>query len=179
LSKPLNSCSIADYVDDLDAADDKLRSALVLIGHSMGCFVVLNYLVKRRSPVAVLMAPGTPQGLRRMAFRMIRRHPWIALRANTFGNPVDLFNTPALAREVVFSAHTPDSIVRSRAARLESESTRAARDTVSRLPDADPVTAPMLVLGAKDDGSRIDRDVSAVARTYRTDVEIFPAWGTS
>jgi pimeloyl-ACP methyl ester carboxylesterase len=177
LSKPLKSCSIADYVDNVHAVVDKLGSAPVLIGHSMGCFVVLNYLVSRRSPAAVLMAPGTPQGLRRMAFRMIRRHPWIALRANTFGNPADLFNTPALAREFLFSPSTPDSIVRSCATRMEPESTRAARDTVNRLPDAGLVTTPLLVLGAKDDGSRIDGDVSAFAGTYQADVELFPDMG--
>jgi len=36
---------------------------------------------------------------------------------------------------------------------------------------------PMLVLGAKDDGSRIDGDVSAAARTYQTDAELFPDMG--
>ena len=49
------------------------------------------------------------------------RHPWLVLRTNTFGNPADLFNTPALAREFLFSADTPESIVASCAARLEPE----------------------------------------------------------
>jgi pimeloyl-ACP methyl ester carboxylesterase len=177
LSKPLNSCSIADYVDDVHDVVLKVGSAPVLIGHSMGCFVVLNYVVRRGSPAAVLMAPGTPRGLRRWAFRTLRRHPWIFLRANTFGNLRDLFNTLALAREFGFSASTPDAIVESSAARLEPESTRAARDTVNRLPDASLVTTPMLVLGATDDGMRIDGDVSAFAETYQTDVELFPDMG--
>jgi Alpha/beta hydrolase family len=129
------------------------------------------------APAGVLMAPGTPQGLRRFALRMIRRHPWLVLRTNTFGNPADLFNTPPLAREFLFSAQTPDSIVRSCAARLVPESNRAARETVNRLPDAHLVTAPILVLGAKDDGSRIDGDASAVAGIYQADVEIFPDMG--
>jgi pimeloyl-ACP methyl ester carboxylesterase len=133
LSKPLKSCSIADYVDDVHAVVDKLGSAPVLIGHSMGCWAVLNYLAKHGAPAGVLMAPGTPQGLRRWAFRTILRHPWIVLRTNTFGNPVDLFNTPALAREFLFCAHTPESIVISCAARLEPESTRAGWETVNGL----------------------------------------------
>ena len=178
LSKPLKSCSIADYVDDVHAVVVKLGSAQVLIGHSMGCWVVLNYLAMHGAPAGVLMAPGTPQGLRRWAFRTILRHPWIVLHTNTFGNPADLFNTPALAREFIFSARTPESIVRSCVARLEPESKRAARETVNRLPDACLVTARMLVLGAKDDGSRIDGDASAVAGIYQADVEIFPDMGT-
>lgn len=177
LSKPLKSCFIADYVDDVHTVVVKLGSPPVLIGHSMGCWVVLKYLEMHGAPAGVLMAPGTPQGLRRWAFRTIRRHPWIVLRTNTFGNPADLFNTPALAREFLFSARTPDSIVRSCVARLEPESTRAARETVNRLPDARRVAAPMLVLGAKDDSSRIDGDACAVAEIYQADVEIFPDMG--
>jgi alpha-beta hydrolase superfamily lysophospholipase len=105
------------------------------------------------------------------------RHPWLVLRTNTFGNPADLFNTPALAREFLFSANTPESIVTACAARLEPESTHAARETANRLPDAGLVTAPMLVLGAKDDRSRIDGDASAVAGIYQADVELFPDMG--
>ncbi|HEY1841255.1 MAG TPA: alpha/beta hydrolase [Mycobacterium sp.] len=177
LSKPLQSCSIADYVDDLHTVVVKLGSPPVLIGHSMGCSVVLKYLAMHDVPAGVLMAPGTPQGLRRWALRMIRRHPWIVLRTNTFGNPVDLFNTSSLARELLFSAHTPDSIVGFCVDRLQPESRRAARETVNRLPDARRVTAPMLVLGAKDDSSRIDGDASALAGIYQADVEIFPDMG--
>jgi pimeloyl-ACP methyl ester carboxylesterase len=177
LSKPLKSCSIADYVDDVHAVADELDSPPVVIGHSMGCTVVLNYLARHRSPAAILMAPCTPQGIRRVAYRIIRRHPWIALRVNTFGTQADLFNTPALAREFLFCAGTPDSIVTSCATRIEPESTRAVRQTATRLPDAGLVTAPMLVLGATDDGSRIDGDVAALAHLYQTNAELFPDMG--
>lgn len=143
----------------------------------MGCWVVLNYLAVQGAPAGVLLAPGTPQGLRRWALRTFLRHPWLVLRTNTFGNPVDLFSTSALAREFIFSAHTPESVVTSCVDRSEPESARAARETVNRLPDAGLVTAPMLVLGARDDGSRIDGDASAVAAMYQADVEIFPDMG--
>lgn len=123
------------------------------------------------------MAPGTPKGLRRWALHALRRHPWLVLRSNTFGNPVDLFATPALAREFLFSANTPESIVSSCASRLEPESARAARETVNQLPDARDITAPLLVLGAGSDGSRVEGDTSAVAEMYRADVEIFPDMG--
>ncbi len=123
------------------------------------------------------MAPGTPRGLRRWALRTGRHHPWLLLRSNTFGNPADLFSTPALAREFLFSAHTPEFVITSFSARLEPESTRAARETVNRLPDAGRVRAPMLVLGAQDDGMRIDGDASAVAEIYQTEVALFPDMG--
>ncbi len=176
-SKPLKSCSIADYVEDVVAVVGNLGSPPVLIGHSMGCWVVLNYLAVQGARAGILLAPGTPRGLRRWALRTVLRHPWLILRSNTFGNPADLFSTPASAREFLFSTHTPESVITSCVARLEPESTRAARETVNRLPDAGRVTAPMLVLGAADDGMRVDGDASAVAEIYHTDVEIFPDMG--
>jgi pimeloyl-ACP methyl ester carboxylesterase len=177
LSKPLNSCSLADYVDDVQSVASKLGSPPVLIGHSLGCWVVLNYLATHGGRAGVLMAPGTPQGLRRWALRSIRRHPWVFLRATVVGSPEDIFNTPALAREFCFSARTPDAIVSSCAARLESESTGVTRELMRPLPDAGLVKAPMLVLGAQDDGMRTEGDALAVAQTYQSDLELFPDMG--
>jgi alpha-beta hydrolase superfamily lysophospholipase len=48
---------------------------------------------------------------------------------------------------------------------------------VIRAPKAGLVTAPLLVLGAEDDGSRVDGDVSAAARAYQTSAEFFPNMG--
>jgi pimeloyl-ACP methyl ester carboxylesterase len=48
---------------------------------------------------------------------------------------------------------------------------------MKRLPEAGLVKAPMLVLGAEDDGMRIDGDACAVARIYEADVELFPDMG--
>lgn len=176
-STPLQSCSLADYVDDVHAVAGALGTPPVLIGHSMGCWVVLKCLEKGATPAAVLLAPGTPRGLRRWAARAFWRHPWVFLRSSIFGNPVDLFKTPALAREFLFSAQTPEDIVRNCVARLAPESARAGRETMNRLPEARAVTAPILVLGAADDRSRIAGDASAVAAIYQADVQIFPDMG--
>jgi pimeloyl-ACP methyl ester carboxylesterase len=118
-SKPLRSCSIADYSDDVRAAANQLGSEPVLVGHSMGCFVVQKYLEKHPVPAAVLMAPATAKGLGRSVLRMFRSHPWIFLRGTISGQSAALVNTPELARELLFCAHTPEPIVRSCAARME------------------------------------------------------------
>jgi pimeloyl-ACP methyl ester carboxylesterase len=46
-----------------------LGADTVLIGHSMGCNVVQQYLEKHRARAAVLMAPSTPRGIRRITLR--------------------------------------------------------------------------------------------------------------
>lgn len=140
-------------MDDVRATVDMLGAKSALIGHSMGCFVVQKYLDRSsRPPAAVLIAPCTPQGIRRITLRMVRRYPRIVLNANTVGSSADLFNTPTLAREHLFCSHTPEAIVESCAARVQPESTRAGLDLMIRRPDARLVTAPLLVLGATEDG---------------------------
>jgi pimeloyl-ACP methyl ester carboxylesterase len=175
--KPLGSCSISDYVDDVHSAADRLDSEPVLVGHSMGGFVVQKYLEQYRGPAAVLMASIPPQGTLRVVLRMVRRHPWAFLRCNTVGDSADFVRIPAIARELLFSAHTPDAVVESCAARLQPESARAGLDQVRRLPKADRVTAPLLVLGARDDGFVTNDEVTATGWTYRTEAEFFPGMG--
>jgi len=179
LSKPLRSCSIADYMDDLRAAADQIGSEPVLVGHSMGCFVVQKYLEQHPVAAAVLMAPATARGLRRSVLRMFGSHPWIFVRGSISGRSADLVNTPELARESLFCAHTPEPIVRSCATRMQAESARAGIDQIMviRLRDTRLKAAPMLVLGARDDGMRTMGEVSATARVYRTEAEFFPDMG--
>jgi pimeloyl-ACP methyl ester carboxylesterase len=179
LPRPLRSCSIADYVDDVRAVADQLGSQPVLVGHSMGCFVVQKYLEKHPVSASVLMAPATGQGLRRSVLHMFRRHPWIFIRGTVSGQSADLVNTPDLAREFLFCAHTPEPIVRSCAARMEPESARAGIDQlmVIRLRDTRLKAAPVLVLGAQCDGMRTMAEVSATAQAYQTAAEFFPNMG--
>jgi pimeloyl-ACP methyl ester carboxylesterase len=176
-SKPLGSCSISDYIEDVRSAAARLDSEPVLIGHSMGGFVVQKYLETYRAPATVLMASMPPQGVLRVTLGTMRRHPWIFLRANTFGNPAELMNTPERAREFLFSAHTPNPIVESCAARLEPESRRAGLDQMFRLPKPRLVISPLLVLGAQDDGTLANDEVTATARIYGTQAEFFSGMG--
>lgn len=178
LSQSLRSCSIADYVDDVRSVADDLGGQPILIGHSVGGFVVQKYLEQRRVPAGVLMASTPPQGILRASMRFWFRHPWIGIRANTFGESHEVFNTPRRARELLFCAHTPERIVESCAARVEPDSMRAVFvDQVLRLPKPTRVETPLLVLGGEDDGTISNREVHAAARAYGTQAELFPRMG--
>lgn len=177
--KPLRECSIGDYLDDLRNAVDDLSESPVLIGHSMGGFIVQRFIENHHVPAAVLMALIPPQGVARAVLRLFRRHPAVALRAFTIGSSVDFVNTPLLAREALFTWRTPESTVASCVIRLQPESVRAVilgmiRPRVSR---SRRVTTPFLVLGAQDDGMVNRREVRATARVYGTLAEFFPAMG--
>ena len=177
-SKPLGSCSIADYVEDVGEVADSLPTTPVLIGHSAGGFVVQKYLESHDAPAAVLVASTPCRGLFRCLTRLMRRHPWLTTRMIVTGKSLPRFNSPGLAREAFFSAKTPESHVRRYAARLQDESARVGRDQLLlNLPKPKRVRTPLLVLGAADDACFSPKEVRATARAYGTEAEIFPDMG--
>jgi pimeloyl-ACP methyl ester carboxylesterase len=175
-SMPLRSCSIGDYLDDVRSAIENLDGRAVLIGHSMGGFIVQKYLENRQAPAAVLMASIPPQGVMRATLRLVRRHPWVTLRAITVGSSADFVSTTRLAREALFCAHTPEHIVESCTVKLQPESAYA---TTGMIFPSQPqrVTTRLLVLGAEDDCMVTKDEVRATARAYRTQAEFFPTMG--
>src|SRR5262249_49069180 len=58
----LRPCSIADYVADVKSAAAQLDVQPVIVGHSMGGFVVQKFLETTHSPAGVLVASLPPQG---------------------------------------------------------------------------------------------------------------------
>jgi pimeloyl-ACP methyl ester carboxylesterase len=177
-TKRFHACSIADYVDDVRATADRLGGRPVLIAHSLGGFVVQRYLESRDAPAAVLVASVPPQGVLGLAMRIWSRHPWISLRSLPVGNLTAFIGTPPLVREHLFSAHTPDDIVDSCAASVQSEAVRASLiDPLIRRVRSKRVTTPVLVLGAAEDGMVTNAEVRATARAYQTEAEFFGGMG--
>lgn len=185
-SAPPRSCAIADYVSDVSAVADQLPHCPVVIGHSLGGFVVQKYLESHTAPAAVLMASAPPQGagagmLRTAAslLRMTTRHLWRTAKTTPAGESTPTFSKPDWVREMYFSPHTPESLVTHYAERLEREQIgRFALDMAFlNLPRPDRVGTPMLVLGAQCDRSVSQPEVRATARAYHTEAEIFPDMG--
>jgi len=174
----LDSCSVADYVDDVRAAADRVDGSPVVVGHSMGGYVVQKYLQANDAPAGVLMASAPPRGAMSASLRMMRRHPWAVLKTNTFGSTHDVVRTPRLARGHLFCRHTPQNIVDDCVALLQPESALAMKQMLSKnrvRPEL--VSTPLLVLGAVEDGAFDRSEVIATAGAYHTAAEFFPAMG--
>ncbi len=60
--KPLRTCSVADYVEDVASVADRLPTKPVVIGHSMGGYVVQKYLESRDAHAGVLIASVPARG---------------------------------------------------------------------------------------------------------------------
>jgi pimeloyl-ACP methyl ester carboxylesterase len=180
------ACSIADYVQDVRSVADRLSRASVIIGHSLGGFVVQKCLEFHATPAAVLVASAPPQGaagaLLRNAGVLVRgatQHPWSTVKAAVTGKSLSGLTEPERVRGMFFSAQTPQSAVAHCAERLHKERVgKYALDMVFlNLPKPHRVSTPLLVLGAECDRSVTPREVHATARAYRTQAEIFPNMG--
>ncbi len=62
---------IADYLEDVDTVVRQLPCPPILIGHSMGGFVIQKYLEDHTAPAAVLLSPPPPAGLLGTTLRIL------------------------------------------------------------------------------------------------------------
>ena len=175
--KRMQMCSVADFVEDVCSVAEKLPSNPVVIGHSMGGFVVQKYLESHDAPAGVLLASIPSRGAGGFLWREAKRNPFNLLRAIV--TTKSLRGVKTLAREHFFSPESPESDVARYAARLNEEYTgRLTLDVaLLNLPKTKRVTTPLLTLGAACDGCITTEEIHATARTYRTEAEIFPDMG--
>jgi pimeloyl-ACP methyl ester carboxylesterase len=81
-AESLSSHSIDDYVADVVEAVDAIGTPPVVIGHSMGGFVLQRLLARRELPAAVMMASVPPQGLGAASFELAWRDPSLLTELN-------------------------------------------------------------------------------------------------
>jgi pimeloyl-ACP methyl ester carboxylesterase len=171
--------SVADYVSDVAFVANGLPAEPVVIGHSMGGFVVQKYLEKHSAPAGVLLASVPVSGVSRGLLRIMVRHPLRSARASFTGKSVRALSTPQVARENFYSASTPESDVERYTALLDEEYLgRQLFDfTMLSLPKPQRVTAPLLVLGAEPDAVFSQDEIRKTANAYGAEAEFFPSMG--
>jgi pimeloyl-ACP methyl ester carboxylesterase len=169
------------FADDVATIANTLTPRPILVGHSMGGFVVQKYLKKHTAPAAVLIASVPPRGHLQALLRLIRQHPWRYAKFAITGLPDDLTGgTPAGAREF-FCPRASEEIVATTSARLQRESTRAVLVDMAGACLVKPalIDTPMLVLGAQKDALYPEPDVHETARAYKTVAIVVPEMGHS
>jgi pimeloyl-ACP methyl ester carboxylesterase len=170
-------CSIADFVDDVASVADSLPTRPVLVGHSLGGFVVQKYLESHDAPCAALLASAPPSGITRFLLRRFKLHPWLTARTLGIGKSLRCIGgAPELARESFFSQSLPAADVVRYAAQLGEEYVgKMVLDMLwLDLPRPNLVTTPLLVLGAENDIVFTQREVRATAAAYHTEADFFP-----
>jgi pimeloyl-ACP methyl ester carboxylesterase len=171
--------SVADYVSDVASVANGLPAEPVVIGYSMGGFVVQKYLEKHSAPAGVLLASMPVSGASRGLLRIMARHPLRSARIFVTGKSLRALSTPQVTRENFYSASTPESDVERYTALLDEEyfGRQLFDFTMLSLPKPQRVTTPLLVLGAESDAVFSQDEIRKTARAYGTEAEFFPNMG--
>ena len=167
----LKTTPLRAYVDAVANTAASLEPPLILVGHSMGGFIIQKYLENAEAELAILLASTPPAGARGMVRRMATRRPVTFIKTMMTGRATD---SPERTRDYFFSPDTPAEVVNDCHGRLQPESTRALKDMMSPL-QPQRVTTPVVVLGAENDWLVAPpNDLTATARAYHTTARTLP-----
>lgn len=169
--------SISDYVDDVRTVIEGLGIDPVLIGHSMGGFVVQKYLERYPVPAAALLCSVPPQGLIAAQFHLMFQKPELFLEINRImsGQGTD---TRTL-REALFAGEADEAMLTQWLTQMQTESQRALWDmSMFNLPNVYRMhRPPLLIVGAEKDMLVPAFLVQSCAQTYGEHAHIFRNMG--
>jgi pimeloyl-ACP methyl ester carboxylesterase len=173
--KNLRWTKIAEFVEDVSNAVQQLSTAPILIGHSLGGFVIQKYLEDHNVPGAVLLSSPPPSGLLRTALRIAKRRPLVFAKVNLTLNMQPMIARPELVGEAFFSPEFPYEELLIYWKQMQNESYRALWDMVLlNRPNPAKIKTPMLVLGAERDNMLKPAEIEETAKAYHTKAEIIP-----
>lgn len=173
----INWHSVADYVDDLKTVTDWLGEEPILIGHSMGGFIVQKYLEHRPAQAVALICSVPPQGLIASQFHLLFSKPHLFLELNRILSGE--YTDTATLREALFAGDVDEAMLAAWMTRMQNESQRAILDmTMFNLPNLFSMhRPPMLIVGAEDDVLVPAFLVQTTASTYGQRAHIFRRMG--
>lgn len=148
----LAEASLADFIDDAEAAASQMAAPPVVIGHSMGGAVAQYLAARRRLAGLALLCSVPPSGLGTVMLHMSAVAPdflWQVGILQTLGpKSVD----PSVIHRALFQPSTPLSHSRPYQSRLQDESRRVSMDLMGWVRPPVPQPAPpVLVAGGGDD----------------------------
>ena len=146
-SRGIKFTPLSAYVDAVAQAAASLEPPRILIGHSMGGFIIQKYLERAGADLAVLLASTPPTGASGFVKRMATRRPVAFFHTMMTGNGTD---SRERTRDYFFHPETPAYIVNRCHQRLQPESMRALMDMMFSL-HPERVSTPVVVIGAEGD----------------------------
>ena len=171
----LRGTRVRDYVRDIERVVRRFARPPLLVGHSMGGFVVQKYLESHDAPGALLLASVPPTGVAPFVLKMTRTDPVGVLIGNLTLSLLPVVSDTAKSRRLFFSEDMPEEEVAAYQAKLGEEAYLGYLDMLA-LDLARPglVRTPVTVLGAGRDAIFPPGAIEATAEAYGTRAEIFP-----
>jgi pimeloyl-ACP methyl ester carboxylesterase len=174
-NKSIRFLRISDYLADLDSVVRQTGAPPILIGHSMGGYIVQKYLETHPLPAGILLASIPLPGALPFVLRHTLRHPWPMFKTLLTFNGYEAVRTPALAKDAFFSDSLPDEAAARYHARLNGESILVTLDSslFARIRPS-RIQSPMLVIGAANDRAFTVAEQQSMARAYGSAAHILP-----
>jgi non-heme chloroperoxidase len=167
----LNGFSIDDYVEDLRGVVATVERPVV-VGHSMGGFVLQTYLTQAPLRGAVLLASAPPRPMPGVLIKSLIAQPLNVFRAARQGAE---FNRNML-RQKMFSRGPEDKSMDAYLENVQPESSRVAASMLTRnIAHPEAIDTPIQVIGAGRDRLVPPEAVALTARAYRTQPVMFDA----
>ena len=173
--KGLRWSTIRNYAEDVARVAAGMARPPILVGHSMGGFVVQKVLETHPAPAAVLLASVPPGGILGPTLRVARKHPFLFAKVNLTLSLYPIVHTPALFKAFMLPPDFPEARLLKLFPLVQDESYRAYLDMiVFNLPRPKKVSTPLLVIGGEKDAAISVKEVHATAKAYNTQAEIIP-----
>lgn len=174
-ARSFNLTNLRDYVDDLRMALAAITPTPLVIGHSLGGFVVQLLLEEQTLPGAVLLATIPVTGARRFVLSWMVKHPLACTLALLTGDGKRTVGTPRLAREAFFRPNADKAMVERAVALLGPESLRIAIwEAFTRRPRTTLNRSPLLVIAAERDAVFTLEEQHRTAAAYNAELVIVP-----
>ncbi len=120
--KGINQYRIKDYLNHLELVVAEINQPVILIGHSMGGYIVQKYLETKDCQAAILMAPVPCKPIWRLFFKLLRNQPLTMLKMIGTFDLFQLVNTNEKAGYLLFSNKLPADKIEIYTQKLGSES---------------------------------------------------------
>lgn len=174
--------SVSDYTDDVEKVIDWLKNKEdcnpVVLGHSMGGFVVQKVLERRALRASILMCSVPPQGLVASQMHLIMQKPQLFAEINHILSSQESPETIVL-REALFATDVDEKLLKQWMTKMRLESHRAIWDmSMFSLPQLRLIhKSPMLIIGAEKDALVPPFLVQATGQNYSLPVHLFQGMG--
>lgn len=177
--KNFNLLRINDYVEDVRTAVNTFEGTPIIVGHSMGGYVVQKFLENNDQVAgAILLASVPPFGLWNTTIKTLKSFPLAFFKANTTLNLKHIIDSEEKYRHVLGSKNLKKADIENYLGKVSTESFLAFMDMLGLNPiNTHKINVPLYVIGADADNSLSVDNLKKTANVYNVGYKIFEEMG--
>lgn len=170
----LRWASISDYVSDVKNGIKSLPEKPILVGHSMGGFIIQKLILSgEQFPCVASLASVPYSGMLKGSLKIMMDFPTTFWKSIFTASTWRFAGNEHIVKTLCFSSQVNNTIVQNTQQRMQNESFRAYLDMlVLDLHQPKPSIVPMLFLIANDDYIVDKNELIITANKFSADVEI-------